>query len=127
VSFRLIKREGSRLTVGLFEAALRFATAFFMRYPEEMRSDDFTCPFCGADVSPNARGCGACGASKEDTGEWFHAASADGLGADDDFNYEEFLEREFGGGEPRRSGKDLFWWIVALITLIAFVWLAVGW
>jgi len=89
---------------------------------------DGECGICGAAVSPNAKGCRSCGARKDDTGEWFHAEDRDGLDlVEDDFDYEDFIEREFGEGPVRRSRKDLFWWLVALVTLIAFVLLVVGW
>lgn len=92
-----------------------------------MVSDPFQCPECGADVSPNAQGC-RCGARKVD-GEWIASETHDGLDLPDadDFDYEEFIAREFGEGKPKKSFRDYFWWFVALITLIAFVLLSIGW
>ena len=51
----------------------------------------------------------------------------DGLdlpGEDDDFDYDEFIAREFGEG-PKRGWrgipkKKLFWGIVAVVTLLAY-------
>ncbi|MEM7599928.1 MAG: hypothetical protein AAF357_00765 [Verrucomicrobiota bacterium] len=82
---------------------------------------DFECPSCGAEVSPNAAGCRQCGARKVE-GSWVDPGVYDGveLPNDDDFDYDGFVEREFGPGSSKKSGKELFWWIVAIITLIAF-------
>lgn len=93
-----------------------------------MKTDQFTCPVCGNDVSPNARGCRECGTVKED-GRWVEPDSYDGVGLDDDdFDYDGFVEREFGRGASAKTGREWFWWIVAVITLIAFFVLAIsGW
>ena len=78
------------------------------------------CPVCGADVPPGARSCPECGADHE-TG-W---AEDDGSGdvdlpADDDFDYEAFVEREFGSG-VRPPGIGRVWWLTAIILLAVFV------
>lgn len=90
-----------------------------------MKTDQFTCPVCGNDVSPNARGCRKCGATKED-GQWVEPEIYDGVDVEDDFDYDEFLEREFGDGRPAKSAKEWFWWFVAVVTLLAFFVLAIG-
>ena len=92
-----------------------------------MTSDSFHCPECGADVSPNATGC-RCGARKEN-GRWLTSETYDGvdLPDDDDFDYQDFIAREFGEGTKKRSFRDFFWWLVALITLIAFILISIGW
>ena len=59
-----------------------------MRTPE-------TCPNCGADVPPRAKSCPGCG-SDEKTG-WSEEAHVGGLDLlDEEFNYDEFVKREFG-------------------------------
>ena len=89
-------------------------------------SSDFKCPECGADVSPNARGCSSCGARKEN-GQWLRSENYDGLGIDeDDFDYEDFIEREFGSGQRRKTPKEKFWWVMAVFVLIVFVWTVTG-
>ena len=76
-----------------------------------------TCPNCGSDVPRNARACPECGACEE-TG-WSEAAAADGLDLpDEEFNYEDFVKREFGDNSPRPRDAKWFWWIVALLTLV---------
>jgi hypothetical protein len=80
------------------------------------------CPCCGAKVLPNAKACPECGADEE-TG-WSHA-TAEGLDLpDEDFNYEEFVKREFGGKKKSRvpHGIRWFWWVVAVLLLASFLW-----
>lgn len=74
-----------------------------------------TCPNCGADVPRRAKACPECG-SDESTG-WSGHASAQSLDLpDDEFNYDEFAQREFG--KPKRSPRQIFWWCVAVALLI---------
>jgi hypothetical protein len=83
-----------------------------------------TCPNCGADLPPKARACPECG-SDEETG-WGEAAHVSGLDLpDDDFDYDEFVAKEFG--DPKKKikphGLPWFWWFVTVALLIGiFVW-----
>ena len=80
------------------------------------------CPACGAEVPTGARACPECG-SDESTG-WSEGARYDSLGIPDDeesFDYNEFVEREFGGGVPKRKGQTL-WVVVGVLVLLAFAW-----
>lgn len=94
---------------------------------------DFRCPACGEAVSPNARSC-SCGATR-DGEDWLAPEALDGLDlGDDDFDYDDFIRREFGrDGRPangflRMSPKERFWWVVAVVLLVAFASLALsGW
>jgi uncharacterized membrane protein YvbJ len=87
------------------------------------RSTPETCPNCGADVPPGAKACPECG-SDEGTG-WSDEAYASTLGLpDDSFDYQEFTEREFGTGKPKRKRMRWVWWVVAISLLVAFVALA---
>lgn len=91
---------------------------------------DFRCSACGTTVSPNARSC-TCGARLEGR-HWVAAETDEGLDLEDDFDYEAFLEREFGESAGRgswwrqRTAKERFWWVVAILLLIAFTALALG-
>lgn len=80
------------------------------------------CPNCGAEVPPNAPACPGCGADEE-TG-WSEEAEAQGLDLpDENFNYEEFIKREFNKGKsPLPLGIHWFWWVVAVLVLAALVW-----
>lgn len=79
------------------------------------------CPVCFEDVPPGAHACPECGAD-HNSGWREDDAHLDGLGLPgEDFDYEEFTEREFGsgGGLPRHIHP--IWWITAVILLIAFI------
>ena len=71
------------------------------------------CPNCGAEVPRNAKACPGCG-SDERTG-WSEEARAGELDLpDEEFDYKDFVEREFGGKSPRPRGIPWFWWLVAI-------------
>ncbi len=80
-----------------------------------------TCPQCGADLSPGAKACPECG-SCEKTG-WSEEATASRLGIpDDNFDYEDFTRREFGGeSETIPRGIAPLWWAVAVGLIILAV------
>ena len=79
-----------------------------------------TCPNCGAEVPPKARACPECGAD-EHTG-WSEAARTDGLGLpEENFDYEDFVKREFGGKSRVPRGIHWFWWVIALVLAAAFI------
>lgn len=79
------------------------------------------CPNCGAEVPPKARACPGCGAD-EQTG-WSDRAHADHLGLpDEEFDYDEFVKSEFGPEQARPRGIHWFWWVTAILIIVA--WLA---
>lgn len=81
------------------------------------------CPNCGADVPSNAKSCPECG-SDETTG-WSDESHADGLDLpEENFDYDEYVEREFGNKKAVPHGISRFWWVVAIILLmvISGVW-----
>ncbi|MEI6337793.1 MAG: zinc-ribbon domain-containing protein [Verrucomicrobiota bacterium] len=77
------------------------------------------CPVCGEDVPPRALACPECGA--DHNSGW--KEDADTTGAldlpDEDFNYDDFVKEEFGGGSQR--GIKLRWGIVAAVLLAALI------
>ncbi len=76
------------------------------------------CPNCGAEVPPNAKACPECG-SDEQTG-WSENAQYDHIDLpDEDFDYKDFVKREFGAGTPIPRGLHWFWWLIALLVLAA--------
>jgi len=78
------------------------------------------CPNCGAELSPKSRACPRCG-SDEKTG-WAQDAHLGGLDLPDEtFDYDEFVKDEFGGAGVKPRGLHWFWWLVALLLLIAVV------
>jgi hypothetical protein len=75
------------------------------------------CPHCGAGVPPKAKACPACGAD-EQTGWSAAAREATPDLPDDDFDYDDFVRREFEGATAGPRGIHWFWWLVA-VALIA--------
>jgi uncharacterized membrane protein YvbJ len=79
------------------------------------------CPNCGAEVPPRAKACPECG-SDEQTG-WSTEAETGGLDLpEEQFDYDDFVKREFGGKKsPVPRGLHWFWWLVAVVVVIIFV------
>ena len=77
------------------------------------RADEyFACPHCGFDVSVNASFCRECGA--DDRSGW----SDDGQGyddADDDFDYDDFVRREFPE-DAKPQSKNV--WLIVLVVVL---------
>ena len=85
--------------------------------------ESFTCPNCGATVPAGAKFCRECGASdesgwNEDESSWAED-TASGYGPDDDFDYDDFVAREFPDHSPRLSRQRWKRW--ALIVLVVIV------
>lgn len=83
-----------------------------------VEDDYFLCPNCGAEVRKGKAACPECG-SCDETG-WSEAATqgyADGgYDEDDDFDYDEFVEREFPEQSDGMSTKN--WGATLLILLV---------
>ncbi len=78
------------------------------------------CPNCGAEVPRNAKACPECG-SDEETG-WSEQARYDSLALpDENFDYNEFTKREFGGGKAIPRGVHWFWWLIAAALLVSLL------
>jgi len=90
----------------------------------------FHCPNCGEAVRLGAKACPHCG-SDEETGWRDEADGEPGLEGDlaDDFNYDEYLKREFSDPHPANQlpGGRLAWVLLALALagLIASAFLLV--
>jgi hypothetical protein len=82
-----------------------------------------SCSNCGAEVPANAKACPACGAD-EQTG-WAEHAHAESLSLpDEEFDYDEFVQREFG--KPAKpAGVGWFWWAIGLLLLAVLLTLLV--
>ena len=84
------------------------------------------CPNCGAEVPANAKACPACGAD-EKTG-WSEEAYVGGLNLpDDSFDYDEFVDREFGKKKALPRGLGWFWWLVAIALVVLLAAGLIGW
>ena len=91
----------------------------------------FVCPHCGAEVPAGAHACPECGSDDrtgwaEDADRWAADIPA-GYGEDDEFDYDEFIRREFPGQAGRPSAGALvgIGLGVALIVLLVIL-LATG-
>jgi len=83
------------------------------------------CPNCGAEVPPKARCCPECG-SDEQTG-WSEQAHAGGLDLpEEQFDYGDYVQREFGKEGPVPRGFHWFWWVIAMVVLAGFLLLWLG-
>ena len=79
------------------------------------------CPNCGAEIPPGAKACPECG-SDDQTG-WSEEARTDSLDLpEENFDYADFVKREFGEEKksPVPHGLHWFWWLVAIGILTAF-------
>ena len=86
-----------------------------------MTDKTFNCPTCGEEVPEDALSCPHCGACEE-TGWKEDAAVYDGVDLpDDDFNYDEFVKKEFG---PTAKPRNLswLWWFAGIVTVLAFLY-----
>jgi len=80
------------------------------------------CPNCGAAVPSKAGACPECG-SDEQTG-WSQEARDDELNLPDgNFDYDDFVKREFEPEPVKPRGIGWFWWVVATLVLAALVFL----
>lgn len=78
------------------------------------------CPHCGAMLPRKAKACPECG-SDESTG-WSDSAHAGHLGIPEEhFDYDEFVQEEFGSRSPKPGGIRWLWWLTALVLLVAFL------
>jgi len=77
-----------------------------------------TCPNCGADVPRNAKACPECGA--DDESGWKDSAYTSRLGIsnEEEFDHDQFVKEEFGGGETKPRGITWVWWVTALILVL---------
>ncbi len=78
------------------------------------------CPNCGADVPPNAKACPECG-SCEETG-WSEEAASSGLDLpSEEFDYDDFVAREFGEGKPKQRSSARLWLAVGILLVVLFL------
>ena len=80
------------------------------------------CPICGADLAKDAKVCPECGADEKFG--WSEESQTDHLDLpDENFNYDDFVKREFGK-QPVPHGIHWLWWLTAIVLVIVFVWFA---
>lgn len=75
------------------------------------------CPVCGEEVPRRSLACPECGAD-HNSGWRLDADVQDGLDLPEaDFDYDEFVRREFPS-KVRPAGMKMIWWITAILVLV---------
>ena len=101
-----------------------------------MTLDHYICPGCGREVRIGPAGCPHCPQPKRRKPKspptkrsWEQDPIYDTLELpDNDFNYEEFVEREFGNKPHRKIGVAFRWWALGLgLILLWLIVAATGW
>lgn len=88
--------------------------------PRRERPTPETCPLCGAEVPDHAKACPECGADHA-TG-WSEQARYDSLDLPDaEFDYDDFIKREFEGREMKRRTPAWIIWVGLGLILLALV------
>ena len=88
----------------------------------------YRCPFCDREVRVG-KPCPGCAkkppASRRAAKSWQQDCAADGLDLpDEDFDYDEFVAREFGRAPHRKLGVRWYWWLLGVAVLAALI---AGW
>jgi hypothetical protein len=86
----------------------------------------YICPSCGTEVRVGEL-CPGCPkkkrspkVSKDKPKSWAQPKSGDGLDLPgEDFDYNEFISREFGKAPHHKTGQKWYWWLLATAVLIA--------
>lgn len=100
-----------------------------------MAADTYLCPTCDSEVKVGGD-CPGCAPVRKRRRKKVAAASPkpweqdemyDGLGLpDEDFDYDAFIEEECSRQPHRKVGIKLYWWITALVLLVALAWMVFG-
>jgi hypothetical protein len=91
---------------------------------KQHQNDYFACPHCGAKVPVGAAFCRECGASDESgwsQEDWQGGETASGYAPDDDFDYDDFLRREFPEQAPARPRKQQAKRLIVVALVLATV------
>ena len=85
----------------------------------------YRCPFCDHEVRVG-KPCPVCAKkekpSKPAKRSWEQDSARDGLDLpDDDFDYDDFVAREFGRTPHRRIGVKWYWWLLGVAVLAAMI------
>lgn len=87
-------------------------------------ADWYACPSCGAEVRVGSRGCPKCTKGGK---SWEQDEYLDGVDAPEgaeEFDYNDFVKREFGRGSAKikPAGLAWKWWIAGILLLAALVY-----
>jgi hypothetical protein len=86
---------------------------------------NYRCPFCDREVRVGSP-CPGCAQppkpSRPTKKSWRQDSVYDGLDLpDDDFDYDEFVAREFGRTPHRKLGVKWHWWLLGIAALAAMI------
>ena len=86
----------------------------------------YICPYCGSEVrvGGTCRGCAKKAGKRRNSKKhsWEQDASHDGTDLpDEDFDYDEFVAREFGKTPHRLIGIQWYWWLLAAALLAGMI------
>ncbi|MEM6910176.1 MAG: hypothetical protein AAF555_01215 [Verrucomicrobiota bacterium] len=87
---------------------------------DEELPQTFHCPACGREVPIGPQGCPHCSSPRKSRSRkgWQQPSSLDGLNLpQEDFDYEDFVRREFGEGKKPSLGLHPVWLWTGLILL----------
>ncbi|MCW1921055.1 hypothetical protein OKA05_00720 [Luteolibacter arcticus] len=107
----------------------------------EEETDTYLCPGCDREVRVGSRGCPHCNADAPGKRllrkkqrpkaaakrarvrkSWEQDPSYDGLDLpDEDFDYDDFVAREFGHKPHRKIGIKWYWWVTAIVVVVLIV------
>jgi hypothetical protein len=92
-----------------------------MANQQPKRTAPEVCPVCGEDVPRKALACPECGADHE-SGWREGAETYDGMDLSDEaeFDYDEFVQQEFGAS-PKPEGMKTLWWITSIVLILLTV------
>jgi len=115
------------------KSAVRLKTCWLKCRPEYIVNlvsvDTYLCPGCDQEVRVGSRGCPRCNppskrrkrretATSISKGKRSKDSAYDGLDLpDEDFDYEAFVEREFGTKPHKRAGIAWYWWLTGVVLL----------
>ena len=94
-------------------------------------AETYICPSCGTEARVG-QACPGCAPVKRRRKRvrkvakksWEQDDSADGLDLpDDDFDYDDFVAKEFGGNPHRRTGISWYWWATGVFLLLVWIWI----
>lgn len=107
-----------------------------------MEEDTYLCPGCDREVRVGSRGCPYCNppakrqlrkklrpkaAAKRARKSWEQDPSYDGLDLPkEDFDYDDFVAREFGQRRDRKSGIPWYWLATAVVLLVLMILGGIG-
>lgn len=83
----------------------------------------YICPFCGCEVRVGGT-CPGCVKKRKPAAvakkrSWEQGHGGDGLDLpEEDFDYDAFVAREFGGKPHRATGVRWYWWLLGVLMLV---------